>query len=172
MLKTFITNLGLYNEGYLVGKWIDLPIDDDELEKVLKEIKIDAEYEEYFFTDYECDVSGLTKNLGEYESIEELNEIAERLEMLSEHEINKLSSIFEIDYYPNIIEYFDSMDEWDLFEDIDNLYDLGYMFANEWCCLEIPDNLEPYFDYEKYGRDIDLDCSGGFTDYGYLWNNY
>ena len=38
MLKTFITNLGLYNEGYLVGKWIDLPIDDDELEKVLKEI--------------------------------------------------------------------------------------------------------------------------------------
>ena len=37
MLKTFITNLGLYNEGYLVGKWIDLPIDDDELEKVLKE---------------------------------------------------------------------------------------------------------------------------------------
>jgi len=139
---------------------------------VFKEIKIDAENKEYCITDCECGISRLTKKLKEYKSIEELNEIAERLEPLSEHEIFKLLSMFEIVYYENIIEYFDSIDEWHLFEDIYDLYSLGYLFANEWNCLEIPDNLEPYFDYEKYGRDINLECRGGFTEDGYLWSNY
>lgn len=28
--RVFITNLGKYNEGELVGKWLDLPCDDIE----------------------------------------------------------------------------------------------------------------------------------------------
>lgn len=34
MLKIYLTNLGKYNEGYLIGEWVTLPIDDDELEEV------------------------------------------------------------------------------------------------------------------------------------------
>ena len=75
-MKAFITNLGKYNEGELVGKWISLPISEEELEEVLKEIGINDEYEEYFFTDYEIDAD---IRLGEYESIETLNELAEKL---------------------------------------------------------------------------------------------
>ena len=37
-MKIFITNLGKYCEGYLVGKWVQLPISDDKLDEVLKEI--------------------------------------------------------------------------------------------------------------------------------------
>ena len=40
-MKIFITNLGKYCEGYLVGKWVQLPISDDKLGEVLKEIGID-----------------------------------------------------------------------------------------------------------------------------------
>ena len=40
-MKIFITNLGRYNEGYLVGKWVKLPVCEDVLDKVLKEIGID-----------------------------------------------------------------------------------------------------------------------------------
>ena len=36
MLKIYITNLGKYNEGELVGKWVELPCED--LDEVLKEI--------------------------------------------------------------------------------------------------------------------------------------
>ena len=32
MLKGFITNLGKYNEGELVGEWVTFPIDEDELD--------------------------------------------------------------------------------------------------------------------------------------------
>lgn len=28
--------------------------------------------------------------------------------------------------------------------------------------------LEMYFDHEAYGRDIDLESQGGFSDYGYV----
>ena len=66
MLKVFITNLGKYNEGELVGKWVELPVYDDELAEILDEIQIchddvkyynsvGAPYEEIFITDYECD---------------------------------------------------------------------------------------------------------------------
>ena len=41
-MKIFITNLGRYNEGYLVGKWVKLPVCEDVLDKVLKELGIVA----------------------------------------------------------------------------------------------------------------------------------
>lgn len=47
MLKGFITNLGKYNEGELVGKWISFPIDEDELEDVLECVSLEDAIE-YF----------------------------------------------------------------------------------------------------------------------------
>ena len=59
MLKIFLTNLGKYNEGYLIGEWVTLPIDNDELEEVKKRIGINEYYEEWFITDYESDINGV-----------------------------------------------------------------------------------------------------------------
>ena len=41
-MEAYITNLGKYNEGELVGKWISLPISEEELEQVLQEIGINT----------------------------------------------------------------------------------------------------------------------------------
>ena len=59
-MKIFITNLGKYCEGYLVGKWVKLPISDDKLDEVLKQIGINEYYEEYFISDCENDIIGLS----------------------------------------------------------------------------------------------------------------
>lgn len=82
MLNIYLTNLGKYNEGELIGEWVKLPCDDFEV--VLKRIGISDEpdengryYEEYFITDYETDVSGL--QIGEYDDLDELNELAESI---------------------------------------------------------------------------------------------
>ena len=75
MFNVFITNLGKYNEGELVGEWVSLPCDD--LDAVYERIGIDEEYEEAFITDFETDFN---YSVGEYESIEDLNECAEELE--------------------------------------------------------------------------------------------
>lgn len=56
MLKIYIANLGKYNEGELVGKWVELPCED--LDEVLKEIEVvdGTAYEEYAIHDYESDM--------------------------------------------------------------------------------------------------------------------
>ena len=87
-ISGYITNLGKYNEGYLIGEWIDFPISDEDLAAVLERIGISSKpdeygryYEEYFFTDWDSNISGITANLGEYISIREVNEIAEKYEL-------------------------------------------------------------------------------------------
>ena len=37
---------------------------------------------------------------------------------------------------------------------------LGYAYIHNFGCMELPEHLEPYFDYEAYGRDIS--CEGNF----------
>lgn len=59
MLNIYITNLGKYNEGELIGEWAELPVNEEELQEILNRIGINEEYEEYFITDFETDIEGL-----------------------------------------------------------------------------------------------------------------
>lgn len=84
-IKGFMTNLGKYVEGELVGEWVTFPIDEDDLQEVYKRIGIDFErYEEVFFTEWEY------YDLGEYISIREVNELAERLEDIRDDDFDEL----------------------------------------------------------------------------------
>lgn len=47
-------------------------------------------------------------------------------------------------------------------------YDLGYAFRE---IVGLDENLEFYFDWAKFGRDIDLDRGGEFTSHGWLTFN-
>ena len=67
-MKIYLTNLGKYNEGYLIGKWVKLPVAENKLNEVLKEIGINKYYEEYFITDCENDIIGLSDVISEYSS--------------------------------------------------------------------------------------------------------
>ena len=94
-MKIFITNLGKYCEGYLVGKWVQLPISDDKLGEVLKQIGINEYYEEYFISDCENDIIGLSDVISEYSSISVLNKLAQRIEELSADDTKKLGAVLE-----------------------------------------------------------------------------
>lgn len=94
MLNIFLTNLGKYNEGELCGKWFDLEeyddLDDFAEQGCFKEIGIGSRrwdggvYEEWFVTDYDTDIPGLT--FSEYPDLETLIELAHRCEGLSEQD--------------------------------------------------------------------------------------
>lgn len=80
MIRGFITNLGAYNNGRLQGKWIEFPIEETELNKVLEEIGINEFNEEYFFTDWETDWEiEPYEEWGEYPNIDEVNDITNEL---------------------------------------------------------------------------------------------
>ena len=172
MIKIFLTNLGRYNEGDLVGNWYDLPVD---LEKALKEIGVDGkQYEEFFITDYDSDLPGL--QVHEYENIDRLNEIAEQLEKLEPYEVEKLQAYCQ-DETPDLEglqRVLDNLEGVNLYPDeIRTLEDLGiYLVQNGLFHTEIPEPLEPFIDYEMIGKYHDDENSGGFTSCGYLDINH
>ena len=173
-MEIFLTNLGKYVEGYLVGQWVKLPVPEDKLESILKEIGINDEYEEYFITDYETSFCGLRDVLGEYESIEMLNELAEMLEALSSDDEDKLGAVLETESYRNatdIKELVERLDEFDLIPDINDDDDLGRYLLDECGVLEVPEYLKSYIDYEAYGRDARLESNLTYTLYGCLFDN-
>ena len=44
--EAFITNLDKYNEGFLVGEWVEFPVTNEEMQAVFKRIGIGRRYEE------------------------------------------------------------------------------------------------------------------------------
>lgn len=176
--RIYIANLGKYNEGYLVGKWVDLPIDEEELENVYCEIKVghrneDGEYTPYYeedgiiyeevaIHDYETEMVGLT--IGEWDNICELSECVEECERLREWEYKTVCAIMEVEGC-ELGEAMDSSGEYNLMEGVHDEEDLGrYLFDAG--CVDIPEWVVDYFDFEEYGRDNAWD--GNFTEYGFL----
>jgi len=173
-IKGYITNLGKYNEGVLVGKWIKFPIDEDELNEVFKEIGMNYEdedgeivntgYEEYFFTDWETDFD---TDFGEYENIDKVNELAENLEYWEDEE-DKFLAACEIWNVSEVVE--NSPDDYMLYSDIDNDYALGYYYIMESGCYDTREfgGLANYIDYEAFGRDVRFENNGDFTSKGWV----
>jgi len=93
-IKIALTNLGKYNEGNLIYKWVELPATEEELKAAMDAIGINEEYEEFFITDSETDIEGL--KIGEYENLDNLNELAEELENLTDDELEIVSAILEV----------------------------------------------------------------------------
>ena len=174
----FITNLGKYNEGALVGEWVKFPTTAEELKKAFERIGIGAKddfgqtYEEWFITDYDCYVDGLYDLLGEYANLDELNYLASKLDDMSQDEYERFQAAMEIGDHTGsiqeLINLTENLDCYDVYPDIHDHDDLGRYYIEELDAMQVPEHLRNYIDYEAYGRDIALEESGQFTDLGYV----
>ena len=174
----FITNLGKYNEGELVGEWVKFPTTAEELKKVFNRIGIGQKddfgqpYEEWFITDYDCYVGALYDKLGEYENLDELNYLASKLEEMGQGEYAQFQAAMEVGDHSGslqeIINLTDNLDCYDLYPSIQDYDDLGRYYIEELDAMQVPEHLRNYIDYEAYGRDVALEESGDFTDLGYV----
>ncbi|WP_125116864.1 antirestriction protein ArdA [Agathobaculum sp. Marseille-P7918] len=174
----FITNLGKYNEGALVGEWVKFPTTAEELKQVFERIGIGAKddfgqtYEEWFITDYDCYVDGLYDLLGEYANLDELNYLASKLDDMSQDEYERFQAAMEIGDHTGsiqeLINLTENLDCYDVYPDIHDHDDLGRYYIEELDAMQVPEHLRNYIDYEAYGRDIALEESGQFTDLGYV----
>lgn len=174
----FITNLGKYNEGELVGEWVKFPTTAEEMKKVFERIGIGQKddfgnpYEEWFITDYDCYVDGLYDKLGEYESLDELNYLASKLDEMSQDEYEQFQAAMEVGDHSGsvqeIINLTENLNCYDVYPDIHDYDDLGRYYVEELDAMQVPEHLRNYIDYEAYGRDIALEEGGEFTDLGYV----
>lgn len=158
-MEIYITDLSAYST-HLIGEWVSLPMDENDLKAKIDEILTigaeacgDDEHEEIFITDYECDFM----EIGEYDNIFKLNEIAEQADGLNDHEVkmvrfllrNCLVKDFEeaLEKYEDVIIHEDSTMEDVAYDFIDGFYNLK----------DLPPILANAIDYEKIGRELSYD---------------
>lgn len=171
MLNIYLTNLGLYNSGVLLGEWVELPITDEELNKVFDRIKIchdDVEYtdecgnpyEEYFITDYDCKIEGV--EIHEYSNLNTLNELAEELSNLEEWELEEVEAILEV-HGGTINEAIEAQQEGRyIYYSGRTIEELAEELADEQIACythegKVPEFFTRYFDYEAFARDLEKD---------------
>ena len=164
-IKIFLTNLGKYNEGELVGKWVNVESDTDwtkELEEI--GVKEGSDYEEYFITDWESDITGL--EVGEYESLSHLSNIMEEIECLDESDEAELQAILEAGIASGVLEAIGELGSHVFLQGIDDEYDLGELYAEE-AVQALPEEMRDYFDYARYGEYIA--SNGSFVTGGFIF---
>ena len=147
--KIYVADLAEYNAGNLVGQWFDLD-EYSEPEKLLVAInKMLNGHEEFAIHDYE-----LPFDIGEYTP---LSEIYETIEIIEDNGTLALAIIEAHGYeeLTNISCYILSPPM--------NEGELGYYLLEQ---MVIPEFLEDFIDYQKYGRDASF--NGIFTAYGFL----
>lgn len=145
-VKVFLTNLGKYNEGQLIGKWVEMPINEDELKEALEDIGINKEYEEFFITDYEAPFK-----IGEYDSIESINKKCEAYEdaLESVGDEDALQALLDEGYSLNEIDNYDYC----IYYNVNDMSDIAYEYVSgAYNIDELP--LGNYIDYEALGRDM------------------
>lgn len=168
VLRGALTNLGKYNEGDLDYVWVSFPCDKDDFQDSLKKIGIGEDrgdgsvYEEWFFSDWDTDYSGLDLDgLGEYMNLDEVNEYAEALEGIVDdgnEEEFRAAMEYSGDFHDalNLVETGSVMKISD--ESMPNRMDeaIGAYYMDS-MGFNAMSNIEEYFDYEAYGRDIRIE---------------
>lgn len=157
--SAYIANLGKYNEGELVGGWIDLPATDEEIKGFLKDtVGINEQYEEFAIHDWESDY---IEYPGEYASIWQVNNLAEKLDELDEDELKVFKAASEI--WGVDIDDFDAGDYWLIECNSDS--DLAYEYIESIGDIEnAVSHPEYYIDEEKLRRDLYYDEESYFRE--------
>ena len=176
LFEAYITNLGKYNEGELVGETLKFPTTTEEVQGLLKRIGVDGvRYEEFFITSFDGDVLGIYDYLGEYENLDELNHLACLLSELDKSDLEKFEAAVASGEHTSgvgdLINLVENLDCYDFYIGVSDDETLGRIYAEDMELINIPENLRDYFDYEAYGRDMRINEDGGFVKGGFFLPN-
>ena len=168
-MKIAVESWEMYNKGVLACKWFDT--ETDSIEDVysyfrgLHKAKGFSDDLELFAADYEDD-------LGVYNgsnSVEAAFELSEKLEGLDDEEKSAVKLLLKHGVVNDLDEAIEKRDE------IHNtgetsMEDVAYNYVEECGMLEsMPENLRGYFDFEKFGRDMEIEGSFFEDEDGYIW---
>lgn len=169
MIELCLTNLGKYNEGELIYSRLVLPATTEDIQAAYDEIGVadGTMYEEAFISDYETDINGLS--ISEYASLDDLNELAEEMENFDEYELDAFGAMLDYGYATD--EALKKVQDGDYmyYSGCYSMTEVAEMYADETGLLSnIPDELRYYFDFEAYGRDMEINGKFVETDSGYI----
>ena len=146
-MAVYIANLGRYNEGYLVGAWFTFPIDEED---VKEKIGLNEQYEEYAIHD----TNNFPIAIGEYVSIEELNEMYEMIEELPDYIAECLDEF--ISHYGTLEEVVEHKDDIYYYPDCKSMIDVARQkLMNDPTFKHLSEDCQAYyFDFEAYASHL------------------
>lgn len=169
MIELCLTNLGKYNEGELIFTRLVLPATTEEIYAAYDEIGVadGTMYEESFISDYETDINGLS--ISEYASLDDLNELVEELENFDEYELEAFGAMLEYGLATDEALQKVQDNEYRMYDGCCSMAEVAEMYADETGLLySMPDELRMYFDFEAFGRDMEINGHFIETDSGYI----
>ena len=145
----YVANLGAYNAGRMVGWWLDLTTfkDKDELQEAVDKV---ANYLGSIYGDEWAihDTSNFP-DMGENPDLEKVIEVAAMIKQEGYEQVKAFLEVYSIED----LEHFEDsyQGHWDSFKE----------FATEYMdnCMEVPEHLEDYIDYEKFSNNLSYDYS-------------
>ena len=147
-VRVYLTNLAQYNAGRLIGKWLELPLTEDELKQAFKDVL--GSDEEYFITDYEAPF-----RIEEYDNLTELNTFVEQLNELDEYEQVKAVYLMESVGLTRQ-EAIQQQEDVTFYQDM-TLEDVAEELVEEGIFGNLTDTIKGYLDFEKLARDLSID---------------
>lgn len=171
MLEIYLTDLAAYNQGYLVGRWIRLPLAPFELAQALSEVLTEGEHEcksshheEYFITDHDWLDNEAFFHIDEYEDIYALNE---KLQIIEEQAPDKHSVIAFLLHENIAADLEDAIAKVDdvIVHKNQTMEDIAYEVMQELYGADLlPSIIANHIDYEGIGREFEMD--GNYYEYG------
>lgn len=160
-MQIYVVNLGKYTEDKETGEWFSVPVNMDELKEKLG---LNEEYEEYAIHDYD-----LPFEISEHEPIEEINRRCRMLESVPENILGDLKEIQRV-MFDSFEEMMENIENITVYENMESMSDLARFFVLEERYGTVPEKLRDYIDYERLGRDIEINgdfvvCSNGVYEF-------
>jgi antirestriction protein len=177
-ISVALTNLGKYGEGELACEWLALPATTEQVQTAFREIGVDGiRYEEWFMSDYTTEIPELYDCLGEFSNLDELNYLASLLQEMDAEDLEKFGAAVELGEntgsIKDLINLSQNLDCYDLYSAIHDESDLGYYLVEDsgLYSQEQLGVLSQYIDYERFGRDMQINEGGSFVNAGYIHAN-
>lgn len=168
MLNIFVNTWGNYNEnGADGGEWIELPMDEDELDEKLEAIAeaMGDHDPEWAIHDYEwtCEID--LGEVNEMDSIRNWNEILQEADSLRDYEQKEVAAAMEAFGY-SLREAIDYQQRGSfIFYAGRSIEDIAEELADEYFeANDVPDFVQRHFDYNSYAEELRSD---GYNETSY-----
>ncbi|MDD3597093.1 antirestriction protein ArdA [Sulfuricurvum sp.] len=164
MVDVFITDLSAYNNGFLVGEWVSLPLDSAKLTYKIREIlaegqlqcKSNQHHTEWFITDYEG-TENFTMTVDEYTNIYALNDQLSLLEFKSDYELKAISFLLGESLAIDIEDAISKVDDVIVHEN-QNMEDLAYDLLQDCYGVDqLPSIISNHIDYQQVAKSLEYD---------------
>lgn len=152
-IQVWVGDLAEYNNGNLVGEWVKLPM---EIDEIMEKILVKGN-EEWFVADTDSEIC-----LDDM-SLNEMNELAEKLESMEEYEKTILMEIINSRHFQNIEEAINCLENSDymMYEKCSDMSDIAYEYYEQTGQLQELEKVinSFYINWEAIGRDMEIEGS-------------